>query len=107
MRKAARSAPRGRHLPPTVERERAEAIALGALAFLAADGHRLGRFLAWTGMPPADLKARAAEPAFLGGVLDYLLAHEALLLAFASEAGLAPEEPRAARARLPGAPPPG
>src|SRR5437773_1706072 len=58
----------------------AEALALHALAFLAEDPERLGRFLALTGIGPADLKARAGEPEFLGGVLDHLLSDERLLL---------------------------
>jgi len=63
----------------------AEALALHALAFLAEDPERLGRFLALTGIGPADLKARAGEPEFLGGVLDHLLGDERLLLAFSKE----------------------
>lgn len=84
-------------------REAAETVALQALGWLAAEPDRLARFLALTGTGPEDLRARAGEPAFLAAVLDHLLADERLLLAFAAEAGLAPEAPAAARARLPGA----
>ncbi|MCK5549327.1 MAG: DUF3572 family protein, partial [Hyphomicrobiaceae bacterium] len=37
----------------------AETIAISALAFLAGDEQRLGRFLALTGIGPPELKAQA------------------------------------------------
>ena len=64
------------------EGEAAQALALRALAFLAEDPERLGRFLALSGMGPAELRTRASDPALLGGVLDHLLSDERLLLAF-------------------------
>jgi hypothetical protein len=82
----------------------AEALALHALTFLAQDPERLGRFLALSGIGPTDLKARAAEPEFLGGVLDHLLGDERLLLAFSKECDLPPESAARARRFLPGAP---
>lgn len=83
--------------------EAAEAIALQALGFLAADGERIERFLAITGLLPATLRKRAAEPDFLGGVMDYLLADQSLLLSFAESAGMDPDRIVAARRQLPGA----
>ena len=80
----------------------AEVIALKCLNFLAEDGERLGRFLALSGISPQSLKAQAGEPAFLGGVLDYLFGDEKLLLAFSEAHGLKPEAVLAARRRLPG-----
>jgi hypothetical protein len=77
-------------------------IALQALTFLASETERLERFLALTGLGPDDVRARASEPDFLVGVLDHVLADEPLLLAFCAEAGLAPEIPARARARLAG-----
>ena len=79
----------------------AEALALHALTFLAGNPERLGRFLALSGIGPADLKAHAAEPAFLGGVLDHLLSDEPLLLAFGKECDLPPEAVAQARRFLP------
>lgn len=76
--------------------EAAHTIALQALAFLASDGERLGRFLALTGMGPAELKAQAGDTALLQGVLDHLMRDESLLLVFASDAGLKPEQVAAA-----------
>ncbi len=84
-----------------LDRAGAEAVAAQALAFIAAEEDRLGRFLALSGLAPGNLRAQVREPAFLGGVLDYLLGDEALLLAFAEHLGVAPETPAAARRLLP------
>ena len=73
-----------------MSREDAEAIALAALDFLGRDGERIGRFLTLSGLDPTSLRKAAAEPGFLPAVLDYLGGDEALLLAFAEEAGIAP-----------------
>jgi hypothetical protein len=68
----------------------AEALAIQALTFIAGDGERLGRFLAITGIGPAQIRAAAQEPGFLVGVLSYLAGDERLLSAFAAETGLDP-----------------
>jgi hypothetical protein len=83
----------------------AELIGLQALGFLAAEEARLTRFLALTGVGPADLRRRAGEPQLLAAVLDHLLADETLLFLFADSAGLDPAEVAAARRRLPGGTP--
>ncbi len=70
--------------------EAAETLAVQALAFIAQDGERLGRFLAVTGIGPAQIREAAGEPRFLAGVLDYVAADEALLVAFAQQAGIDP-----------------
>ena len=92
---------RDRQRPAPLDRDGAVAIAAQALAFVAAEDDRLGRFLALTGLTPDALKAGLAEPALLGAVLDHVLSDEALLLAFAEAAGLPPEIPALARRRLP------
>lgn len=79
----------------------AEVLALGALKALAGEPERLGRFLALTGLGPADLMARAADPALLGAVLDHVLGDESLLHLCASETGVSPETMAIARQRLP------
>ena len=84
--------------------ETAQAIALKALGYLAADEDLLNPFLGSTGLALADLKAGASDSAFLAGILDYFLHNEALLLAFAASEELAPETIVRARQRLPGAP---
>jgi hypothetical protein len=69
----------------------ARSLAVSALAFIAADPDRLSRFLDITGLGPHNLRTAAADPAFLNSVLDYLVAAESLLVAFAADAGLKPE----------------
>ncbi len=68
----------------------AEAIAVAALAFIAGEPERLGRFLAISGIGPESIRAAAREPRFLLGVLDYLAADEPLLIAFAAENTIPP-----------------
>lgn len=81
--------------------EEAEAVAFKAIAFIAADDDLLSRFVALTGCGADEIKARLKEPSFLGGVLDFILADEPTLLAFAEAAELGPDTPMAARMRLP------
>jgi hypothetical protein len=80
----------------------AEMVAINALRFLAGREEELGRFLALSGVAPADLRRLAGDGAFLGGVLDFLLGDEALLLTFAEEAGIQPEAIAVARRQLDG-----
>jgi hypothetical protein len=80
--------------------DQAAAVALQALAWLAGDSDRLGRFLALTGLGPAGLREKAGEPATLAAVLDHLLGHEADLLAFCASAELDPTLPGRARELL-------
>jgi hypothetical protein len=80
----------------------ARSLAVSALAFIAADSDRLNRFLSLTGLGPDNLRTAAADPAFLGSVLDYLVGDEALLVEFAADAGLKPEAVARAHAVLRG-----
>ncbi len=88
-----------------MDTETALTIALKALAYIAGDSRALDRFLAQTGFDDAALRAQAEDPAFLGGVLDFVLGEEPLLVDFCADAGLDPELPARARAALPGATP--
>jgi hypothetical protein len=76
--------------PPPLTRVWAEEMAIAALTFVAGDPERLNRFVTLTGLDVGQLRASAAEPGFLGGVLDYLSTDEALLVAFATDAGIDP-----------------
>ena len=69
----------------------ARSLAVSALAFIAADPDQLSRFLGITGLGSDNLRTAAADPAFLGSVLDYLVGDEKLLVEFAADAGLKPE----------------
>ena len=82
--------------------EAAETLAAQAFTFIAADGDRLGRFLAATGVGPAGIRAASREPGFLAGVLDYLAQDEQLLTGFAQEAGFDPFDVGKARLVLGG-----
>jgi hypothetical protein len=84
------------------EREAAEMMAVQALNWLAQDPERLARFLALTGIGPAEIRSAAAEPGFLAGVLEYLAADEALLTGFAAEHGHKPQAVDSARLALGG-----
>jgi hypothetical protein len=91
-----------RDRPKTLTRDDAETIALQALAFLAEEPKRLGRFLALTGYQPAELSEAATTGAVQLAVLDHLLSDESLLLVFSSSAGIRPEAVPLARALLDG-----
>jgi hypothetical protein len=77
---------------PVMPKEAAEALAIQALTFIAADGERLGRFLAATGIGPAEIRGAAREPGFMLGVVEFLGGDEALLTAFAAEHGFDPAD---------------
>ncbi|HEY9055641.1 MAG TPA: DUF3572 family protein [Aurantimonas sp.] len=83
-----------------MNRQDAEALAVAALAFIAADPTMFDRFLALTGLEVYALRQAAATPGFLPGVLDFILAHEPTLLAFAADAGADPSRVAAARRAL-------
>ncbi len=85
-----------------MKRDAALSIAILALSYLTRDRDRLDRFMGWTGLAIDDLAQAVANPDMLGGVLDYLLTDERLVMEFAEDAGIAPEEPARARRALPG-----
>lgn len=81
-------------MPPlrgnAVNKDDAEAIALQALAYLAADTQRLSRFLALTGSDLGELRETAKMPEFQASVLEYMMGDESLLLTFCQEGGIDP-----------------
>ena len=81
-------------------RDEAESIAIQALGYLADRPEERGRFLALAGLGPENLRAAASDPAFLAGVICFLLEDEPLLLAFAADAGLPPASVAAAGSAL-------
>ena len=87
--------------PPVLSVEDAQTIALKAIAFIAADDELLSRFVALTGCGMDNIRERIGDPAFLGGVLDFILGDEPTVLAFVETEELAPETPMAARHKLP------
>jgi hypothetical protein len=80
----------------------ATSLAITALSFIAAEPERLGRFLALSGIGPESIRAAARDPAFLVGVLDHLCNDETILLAFAEQNDIDPQEVMRAREALAG-----
>jgi hypothetical protein len=83
--------------------DEAEALALQTLAFLAGDGARLHRFLALSGVDPAELRASAEAAHMQLAVLDHVLTDESLLLVAAADMGIVPEAFQKAHNLLSGA----
>ena len=88
--------------PRSLTVEVAESLAIQALTYIAGDAERLGRFLAITGIGPAEIRAASAEPGFLAGVLDYVAGDEKMVTEFAAQAGIDPAHIGVARAALGG-----
>jgi hypothetical protein len=80
----------------------AAAVAIAALGFIAAEPERLGRFLALSGIGPESIREAAQDPQFLAGVLDHLCSDETLLVGFAEQQGVDPEQVMRARQALAG-----
>lgn len=77
--------------PQPLDMEGAETIAFKALAFLAEDMARLGRFLSLTGIGPDELRSLGDSAGLQAAVLDHLLCDESLLLVFAASTGVDPQ----------------
>ena len=80
----------------------AQDIAIGALKFLAGDQARLSRFLGLTGWTPETLASAESREAILEAVLDHLMGEEDLLLTYAANHGLNPEDVALAHRTLSG-----
>lgn len=77
--------------------DHAQSVAISALAFIAKDLTRFGRFIALTGLSRDDFAGLVHNPNFQVAVLDHMLGDESLLLVFASENGVAPSDVAPAR----------
>ena len=82
-------------------RENAETMALLMVQFLLGDDERTDGFFDTSGLSPDDLRAGVTDPAFLGGVMDYLLSREDLLVVFCEEQQIDPMMPLRVRQALP------
>jgi len=74
--------------------------AIAVLGWLANEPDMFGRFLARTGVEPAQVRNAINDPAFLAGMLDFLMAHEPTLLAFCAASNIPPETVAAASAHF-------
>jgi hypothetical protein len=66
------------------------------------DAATLDRFLAVSGLNPADLRSRLGEPELLGAVLEFVLANEDLAAAFCQEESVPARDIHTARHLLGG-----
>jgi hypothetical protein len=76
---------------PPLDAQSAETLALNALAWVIGEPEMGSRFLAISGLDPADLRAAVESRALLAGVLAFLLAHEPSLIACAQALGVPPD----------------
>lgn len=81
-------------------RAEAEAVAIAILGYLGRNPEHLGRFLADSGIGPGQLRGMVKEPGFLVGLLEFVLADESLLLAFAENEKVRPTAIALARHEL-------
>ena len=103
MRRSSGGQKKPTNVPDTSARaEAASALAIAALRFITEEPERLRVFLSLSGIDPQAVRAAAREPGFLLGVLDHLAGDESLLLAFARESEIDPEDVRVARRVLAG-----
>ena len=82
---------------------KAETLALKALAYLAQSDEELERFVALSGVTPANLRARAGDPEILAAVLDFILGDDGRVTGFCETVEIEPAELQTARRALPGA----
>jgi hypothetical protein len=85
-----------------MKQEQAAAVGRDALIWIAAEPDLLGAFLAGSGLAPHEIRTRVEDAEFLGFVLDFVLGSDASVLAFAADAGIAPEDVARARAAIGG-----
>src|SRR5260370_28242651 len=81
---------------------KAQEVAVAAFGFIAAEPRRLGRFLEMTGIALESIREATRQTHFLAGVLDHISDDEPLLLAFAAQTGIDPNEVVRARTVLAG-----
>ncbi len=85
-----------------ISADTAETFALRVLAWLVGNDELLPVFLGASGANEADLRARAAEPEFLGSVLDFLTMDDTWVVQCCDVLGVGYELPMQARQMLPG-----
>ncbi len=86
-----------------MEHEHAQTIAYQALGWLVVHEELCPVFLGSTGGSVDDLRDKAADPAFLASVLEFITMDDKWVMEFCDSAGLAYDQPLRARYALPGA----
>jgi len=79
-------------------------LGLRALTYVLSRDNLLAAFTNLSGIEGQQIKSQAAEPAFLGAVLDFLFTREADFLAFCAEEDIKPDTLLRLRADMPGGP---
>jgi hypothetical protein len=92
----------GRDRISIVGNEDAEAMAIRILGWLTDQPDLLSRFMALTGVEATSIRRVAAEPGFLAGVTDFVMAHEPTLMAFCEQNDVKAELVAACHAKLAG-----
>lgn len=85
-----------------MQQDRAVALAVEALGWLAANDELRPVFLGASGLQGDEVAARAQDPEFLGFVLDFLVMDDAWVTAFCDQAKVPYDTPMIARSALPG-----
>ena len=85
-----------------MRQEYAETIAIRAVAWLAGNDELLPVFLGSTGASEGELRARLAEPDFLGSVLDFLMMNDTWVVDFCDSSDVRYDQILQARQSLPG-----
>jgi len=85
-----------------MQQDRAVALAVEALGWLAANDELRPVFLGATGLQGDEVATRAQDPEFLGFVLDFLVMDDTWVQAFYDHANVPYDAPMTARAALPG-----
>jgi|TARA_B110000967_G_C18361867_1_gene306308 hypothetical protein len=86
----------------TMSQESAETVGLQALGWLAGNEDLLPVFLGATGASEADVRSGASDPAFLGGLLDFLMMDDAWVMSFCDSISIPYDRLMQARHSLPG-----
>jgi len=85
-----------------MRKDEAETFALQALAWISTQPDLLRIFFDASGLDPGAVGRMVPDPAFLGGVLDFLLGADQHVIGFCDAHGLPYDLPARARAALPG-----
>ena len=81
-----------------------EELCLKLIGFLGAQEGALQKLSLESGLTPGQLYGELMSPFVQGGILDFLLSNEGLLMMFCSEENITPQEIWKLRLQLPGAP---
>ena len=85
-----------------MQHDAAQVTGIRALGWLAAQDELFDAFLAFSGADVSQVRAAAADPAFLGAVLDFLSQRDDWVIDCAAALDLAPQDIGLARAVLGG-----